>query len=117
MTNVETGRADTTFLRLWGASLLLVAGVLVIPALLAILANSYSAPDAAAYVRMAFATVAGQTIAIVTVAGLLASRIISRAPRTEIIRFAAIGAAVTFYAVSIIAAAGDMLLQRLDLLG
>lgn len=117
MTNGETRRADTTFLRQWGTSLILVAGVLGIPGLLAILTTSYSAPDAAAYVRMAFATVAGQTIAIVTVAGLLASRIISRAGRTEIIKFAAIGAAVTFYAVSIIAHTGDILLQRLDLLG
>ena len=33
--------------------------------------NSYSAPDAAAYIRMAFATVAGQTIAVLTAVGLL----------------------------------------------
>ncbi len=117
MTNVETRRADTTFLSRWGASLILVAGILVIPALLMLLANSYSAPDAAAHVRMAFANVAGQTIAIVTVAGLLVWQIVSRARRIEIIRFAAIGAVVTFYAVSIIRAAGDILLQRLDLLG
>jgi hypothetical protein len=117
MTNVETRRAGTTFLSQWGTSLILVTGIFVVPLSLALLANSYSAPDAAAYVRMAFANVAGQTVAIVTVAGLLVWQIVSRARLTEIIRFAAIGAAVTFYAVSIIAAGGDMLLQRLDLLG
>jgi sterol desaturase/sphingolipid hydroxylase (fatty acid hydroxylase superfamily) len=89
MTSTETRHPSINSLRQWSAPTLMVVGVIVIPTLLTLLFNSFSAPDAAANVRMAFATVAGQTIAIVTVILLL---------------------------VSIIIGAGDLLLQRLDLL-
>lgn len=57
---------------------LLLLGVIVIPAALALLTTSSEAPDAEAHLRMAFATVAGQTIAIVTVVGLLIASIVRR---------------------------------------
>jgi hypothetical protein len=43
--------------RLWGFSggVILVVGVLLVPMTIVMIFNSYDAPDAAAYVRMAFA--------------------------------------------------------------
>ncbi|WP_127818282.1 hypothetical protein [Microbacterium sp. CPCC 204701] len=61
--------------------MILVVGVFLIPTALSVIFNSYSAPDAAADVRMAFAQVTGATIAIITVLGLLAHRIVRRSLR------------------------------------
>ncbi|MCP2030330.1 hypothetical protein L1277_000394 [Okibacterium sp. HSC-33S16] len=116
MTSTETEHPKTGLLGQWSAPTLMIMGVIAIPALLALLFNSFSAPDDAAFVRMAFAAVAGQTIAIVTVVGLFVSRIVTRSRPSEIITYAAIAVAVIVGAVSIIAGASDVLLQRLDLL-
>jgi peptidoglycan/LPS O-acetylase OafA/YrhL len=47
-----------------------VAGVLVVPAALVLVANSWTAPETADYIRMAFAQVAATTIACSTLIGL-----------------------------------------------
>ena len=48
-----------------------VLGLFVIPCALVVMFNSYVAPDDAAYLRMAFAVVAAQTISIVTAFALV----------------------------------------------
>jgi len=87
----------------------------VIPFLLSVLSNSWSAPDAGAYVRMAFASVAGATLGIVTVVGLLLDRIIHRATTSTIAIFAAIAIVVTLTSVQSITSSAELLLQRLSL--
>ncbi|MFG6503977.1 hypothetical protein [Microbacterium sp. P05] len=56
-----------TRLRGFSGGVILLVGVLLIPLALSVIFDSSATPDAAAYVRMAFAQVAGATIAIVTV--------------------------------------------------
>jgi len=63
----------------WRVTAIFVTGVILVPVLLSILSNSWSAPDDAAYIRMAFATVAGQTIAVITVVALLIAMVVRRA--------------------------------------
>lgn len=86
----ETVQRPMPGTRLWGFSggVILVTGVILVPMALGIIFNSYSAPDAAAYVRMAFAQVAGATVAIITVLGLLLHRIVRRSPVSTIAWFA-----------------------------
>ena len=113
MTNTQTRPARATQLRSWAGPVVLVCGVMLAPFLLTIAFNSFSPPDAAAYVRMAFATVAGQTVALVTVAALFVTRITSHARPSETITYGLIGVAVTVSAVWNINGASDLLLQRL----
>ena len=105
--------------RLWGfsAGAILVVGVLVVPITLVLVFNSSSTPDAAAYVRMAFAQVVGATIAIVTVLGLLAHRILRRSPRATIAWFAGIAALVVSWQIGQFGRAADFLLTGLGLNG
>ncbi|WP_345752874.1 hypothetical protein [Microbacterium rhizophilus] len=117
MTDVVAPPRSRDRLRGWSASVILVLGVFFVPMAIAFALNSWDAPDAEAYVRMAFATVAGQTIAIATVLGLLVSRIIARADVATISTFAIIALVVTGLALSSIGSAGTQLLQRLDSLG
>ena len=102
-----------TALRGFSAAALLLLGVVVIPWTLALLFNSWDAPDAAAYVRMAFAAVAGSTIAIATVVGLLVDRIIRRAPLSTISAFAVIALVVVLLQVGAISGAARNLLSGL----
>ena len=64
--------------------MILVLGVLAVPIALGVIFNSYDTPDAASFVRMAFAQVAGATIAIGTAAGLFIQRIVRRNPILDI---------------------------------
>lgn len=61
----ETPNATDTRRRFGWSPVILVGGVLVAPFLLTLAFNSYGPPDDMAYVRMAFASVAGHTIAII----------------------------------------------------
>ena len=117
MTNVATKPVPGTRLRGFESAIVLITGVIVIPLVLGLVFNSYSEPDAAAYVRMAFATVAGQTIAIVTAVGVLISRVIERVRPSAIVMYTLIAIVVTGSAVASIASASDLLLQRLSALG
>lgn len=66
--------------------------------------------------RMAFATVAGQVIAVLTgflVVGIAWKR---RYRLTQIAVLAAIAVAITINAFAIVASTGDLLLSRLDLI-
>ncbi len=64
---------------------------------------------------MAFANVAGATLAIATVLGLLVDRIIRRATASTIAIFAVIALVVVPWQLRIISDAADLLLVRLSL--
>ncbi|MFG6402921.1 hypothetical protein [Microbacterium sp. P04] len=99
-----------TRLRGFSGGVILLVGVLLIPLALSVIFNSSATPDAAAYVRMAFAQVAGATIAIVTVLGLLAHRIARRSPRSTLTQFALIALVVVSWQAGTFSRAADFLL-------
>ncbi|PWC08108.1 hypothetical protein DF223_01770 [Mycetocola zhujimingii] len=90
-------------------------GVVVVPLALVVTFNSYSAPGPDAYVRMAFAQVAGSTIAIVTVLALLLHRILSRSPVGTIAWFAFIAIVVISFQAFRLADAASFLLTGLGI--
>lgn len=100
-------------MRGFSSGFILVVGVLLVPLVLVALTTSYDAPDDLAYVRMAFAQVTGATIAIVTVIGLLAQRVLRRRPLRHIAWFAFIAVVVTGWQLSTMANAAETLLTRL----
>ena len=111
MSDVAT-RPDTTSRRKLSAPVLLVGGVVVVPTLLTFVFNSWEAPDAEAFVRMAFASVAGATIAIVTALAVLISRIRERFSTVAV--FAVIAVVVIYYSLSAIDRAGAFLLEGIS---
>ena len=115
MTDVATKPRPGTSLRGFSAPILLVGALVVVPMALSLLTTSWSAPDDAAYVRMAFANGAGATLAIATVVGLLVDRIIRRATASTIAIFAVIALVVVPWQLRIISDAADPLLVRLSL--
>ncbi|GAA2074413.1 hypothetical protein [Microbacterium hatanonis] len=117
MSQTATRPAPGTRLRGFSSGVILVLGVMVIPLALVAVFNSYDAPDAAAYVRMAFAQVAGATIAIGTVAGLVVQRIIRRSSAGDVAWFAFIALVVTAWQVSNLSRTADFLLTGLGLGG
>ena len=110
MSDVATS-TPTTNRRKSPASLLLVGGIVLVPALLTFVFNSWEAPDAEAYVRMAFASVAGSTLAIITVFAVLISRLRERFSTVAI--YAVIAVVVTYYSFNAIDRAGAFLLGGL----
>ena len=94
----------------FSAALILVAGVLIIPTLV-MAAASHTAPDTSDYIRMAFAQVAGATVAIVTSVALVIDRFARRAPRSAIAFLALIAAIVTIWEIQAIDTSADFLLS------
>ena len=100
---------------------ILLAGVLGVPLVLLLAFNSYGPLTEESALRMAFATVAGQTVAILSALAALAVTVARRRVtpasdyRLQVILFAVIVAVVVLYASEILANAGDVLLSRLDL--
>ncbi|MBW9109170.1 hypothetical protein [Microbacterium ureisolvens] len=116
MTDVATRKPRPgTSLRGFSAPILLFAGIVLVPATLSLLATSWEAPDDPAYIRMAFASVAGSTIAIATVVGVLVDRVVRRATVSTIALFALIALVVVFWQLSTISSAADTLLVRMSL--
>jgi hypothetical protein len=100
-------------MRGFSSGFILVVGVLLVPLVLVVLTTSYDAPDDLAYIRMAFAQVANATIAIVTVVGLLAQRVLRRSPLRGIAWFAFIAVVVSASQLSTMVNAAETLLTRL----
>ena len=116
MTDVATSKPRPgSSLRGFSAPLLLFSGLVLVPTGILLLFGQSSAPDDAAYVRMAFASVAGSTLAIATVLGLLVDRILRRASWSTIGLFAVIALVVVPWQLRIISSTGDTLLVRLGL--
>jgi hypothetical protein len=84
MTDQATAEEPRVGVAVLPAPLLLLCGVVIVPMLLGVAFNSYSAPDAAAYIRIAFASVAGMTISLIVVLALLVDRLIHRAPASGV---------------------------------
>lgn len=96
--------------RLLPAPLILLCGLLVVPKAIGLAANSWSAPDAAAYVRMAFASVAGIVVALASVLVLLVDRLVKRAPAGSLVALAVV---MVVWGAANLDSAVDLLLQRL----
>lgn len=93
---------------------ILVLSVVVIPVLLAVLLNSYGPLTVESAIRMACATIAGQTVAIGGAATALVITITRRRNIAGIIVFAVILIGVVVYAASAMEGAGYLLVDRLD---
>lgn len=115
MSQTATRPAPGTRIRGFSSGFILVGGVLLVPLVLVVLTTSYDAPDDLAYVRMAFAQVAGATIAIATAVGLLVQRVLRRSPLRDIAWFAFIAVVVSAWQLSTMANAAETLLTRLAL--
>ncbi len=98
----------------WGPVVLL-AGHLLIPLALAIAFNSYGPPDDAAFVRMAFATVAGCAIGIAS--SVVAVVVTFRYAQARVVRTVmGFGAGLlAMQSIGALSIASDQLLQRLGL--
>ncbi|WP_091228472.1 hypothetical protein [Microbacterium sp. 3J1] len=95
--------------------LVLLVTLIVIPFALAALLNSYGPLTAVSAVRMAFATVAGQTVAIGGALAALVITIVSRRNLPGVLFFTLLAALVTLNAIMAMNGAGELLLDRLDL--
>ena len=84
------------------------------PLVLALFFNSWDAPTAADYVRMAFVSVACSTVAIVTVLGLLVDRIVRKAPLSTIAVLGVIALVVIPMQFGILGNVSELLLSRLN---
>ncbi|MBD3942114.1 hypothetical protein IF188_10435 [Microbacterium sp. NEAU-LLC] len=118
MTDVATKPRPTrpgTSLRGFSAPLVLVLGLVIVPIALALMTLPQGAPTDEDYVRMAFASVAGCTIGIVSVVGLLVDRIVRRARASTIVLFTVIALVVVPWQLSGIGRAADQLLVNLSL--
>ena len=92
------------------APLILLSGLVLVPAAISLAANSWTSPDAAAYVRMAFASVAGTVVAVASVLVLLVDRLVRRAPAGSMV---ALTIVVLVWASSTLAETSDLLLRNL----
>ncbi|WP_109211943.1 MULTISPECIES: hypothetical protein [Microbacterium] len=99
-----------------GRGTVLLLGVILIPMVLNVVFNSYGALTVDGALRMAFATVAGQTLAILSAVTALVLTVKRRYAWPAIVAFTIITAVVAAWAFGNIAAAGDSLLIRLDVI-
>lgn len=90
-----------------------MVGVVLIPIALGLIFNSWAAPDDEAYIRMAFAQVAGATVAIITSVALVVQRIIRRRAIGDIAWFALIAIVITAWQFANLSHAVDFLLTGL----
>ncbi|WP_314649745.1 hypothetical protein [uncultured Microbacterium sp.] len=96
--------------------LILLASVVVVPVALTAALNSYGPLTEESALRMAFATVAGMTAAVL---GAVAALVVTLARRRSIpgvIFFALVLVFVTTWALAAVSGAGDLLLERLALI-
>lgn len=118
MTDVATKPRTTrpgTSLRGFSAPLVLLLGLAVVPFGLTLLTLPAGRPDEMDYVRMAFASVAGCTIAILSVVGLLVDRILRRAKPATIAYFALVALVVVWWQLGNLSIAAETLLSRLGI--
>lgn len=94
---------------------ILLLGVIVIPFLLSLALNNYGALTVDGAIRMAFATVAGQTVAILSALVAVGITVQRRESWASVAAFAILAVLVVVAAISSMIGAGDLLLTRLDL--
>lgn len=112
MTQPDTQPTSRARLSGTAASALLATGVLIVPTLLTVAFNSYFEPSYEDSVRMAFAQVAGATVAITTVVAFVVYGIVRRVPAKEIVWFAVIALAVVAWQVNHLINVADLLVNR-----
>ncbi|KJQ53209.1 hypothetical protein [Microbacterium sp. SA39] len=96
--------------------LILIVSLWVVPLALNVALNSYGPLTAESALRMAFATVAGQTIAIIGAVAALVVTITHRRPLAGIVFFGLVLMFVVAYALTAMEGAGVTILERLDLI-
>lgn len=96
--------------------LVLLLTVVVIPVLLSVALNAWGPLTTESAWRMAVATVAGQTVAIGGAVAAFVLTIVQRRPVVAVIAFAVLAALLIVNAVSTMNGAGQVLLDRLDLI-
>ncbi|MFE1646495.1 hypothetical protein [Microbacterium sp. P01] len=89
----------------------LVAGIVVVPALIALLSPRGFEPGTETFVYVAFAVVAGQTIAVLTAVGVLAAAIIRRSGLGRIMVFGAVAAVVISIAMNTAGSLADQIVR------
>ncbi|CAN5464470.1 hypothetical protein BH10ACT5_BH10ACT5_02010 [soil metagenome] len=99
-----------------GRGTVLILGVIVVPFALSAALNNYGGLTEDGALRMAFATVAGQTIAILSAIAAVVLTVTRRYAWPAVGAMAIIAAVITAWAIGSISSAGDLLLERLDLL-
>lgn len=95
---------------------ILLLGVVIVPIAFSVAFNSWGPLTEESAIRMAFATVAGQVIAVLTgsvMVGLAAKR---RYGFAQIVVLIVIALAITINSSAMISSAGELLLSRLDLI-
>jgi hypothetical protein len=101
----------------WGArQFILFAGVIVIPLTLSLVFNSWGAITVESAITMAFASVAGQTIAIVAAVTVVVVSLVRKGARSSLLLSVVVAIVVVSAALSNMAHAGDLLQQRLVLI-
>ena len=99
-----------------GRAAVLLVGVAVVPVILSLAFNSYGALTVESALRMAATTVAGQTIAILSAIAAVVLTVKRRYAWPSILVFVIIAVAITSWALGSMVSAGDLLLDRLDLI-
>lgn len=107
--------ATTSGKRRASRGLVLIAGVVLIPIALSLALNSYGALTSDGAVRMAFATVAGQTIAILSAVVAVILTVKQKRSRQSLLVMVGIAVVISAAALGNIGSAGDLLLVRLDM--
>jgi uncharacterized membrane protein len=113
--SVETTRPQVVQRRRVSRATVLVLGVVVVPVSLGLLLNSYGPLTEQTAVRMAFATVAGQTVAVMSSIAAVVITVKRRLGGGGIVLFLAIAALITLTAIAAVTEASSTLLVRLDL--
>ena len=94
---------------------ILIFGVVLVPMLLALALNSYGELTDAGAVRMAFGTVAGATLGIVSALAAAALVIVRRSHPGAIVGYSVFAVLVIMWGFGSMASAADLLLSRLTL--
>lgn len=94
----------------------LIMSLFVIPVALSASLNSYGPLTVDSALRMAFASVAGQTVAILGALVALVITVTSRRSLLGVLFFALVALLVTANAITAMSGAGQVLLDRLDLI-
>lgn len=115
-TAIDTRKSDAPGEPWWARRrLILVASLVLIPIALSLGFNSYGPLTTESALRMAFATIAGATIAILGTLFALGITLTRRRNVAGVIAFALLTVVVVAYEGAVMGSAGDLLLQRLAL--
>lgn len=94
---------------------ILALGVFVVPLALTAILNSYGALTEESAIRMAFATVGGQTIAVLTGILVVAITVARRNSAAQIAVSVIISLCILLSAIATVSGAGDLLIERLEI--